>query len=116
LTTYYSNSAATKDDFNRVILYRISKGSLIANHVVIMNSTSTNVQNNVAAATNNLVKEGATLTIDNQAVGASTAAIYAPGGNATVTKNTTMCGTFYTWNTCPTSQECSIAGNGVPYC
>ncbi|OPL28935.1 hypothetical protein AM593_05258, partial [Mytilus galloprovincialis] len=116
LTTYYSNSAATKDDFNRVILYRISKGSLIANHAVIMNSTSTNVQNNVAAATNNLVNGGATLTIDNQAAGASTAAIYAPGGNATVTGATTICGTFNTLNTCPTGQECSIDGNGVPYC
>ncbi|CAG2200663.1 unnamed protein product [Mytilus edulis] len=116
LTNYYSNSAATKDNFIKIVVYRISKGSLVVNHTVIMNSTSTTGQNNVAAATNNLVNGGATLTIDNQTAGASTVAIYAPGGNATVTTSTTICGTFNTLNTCPTGQECSIDGNGVPYC
>ncbi|XP_071153468.1 uncharacterized protein [Mytilus edulis] len=116
LTNYYSNSAATKNNFIKIVVYRISKGSLVVNHAVIMNSTSTTGQNQVAAATYNLVNGGATLTIDNQTAGASTAAIYAPGGNATVTTSTTICGTFNTWNTCPTGQECSIDGNGVPYC
>ncbi|VDI39572.1 Hypothetical predicted protein [Mytilus galloprovincialis] len=81
-----------------------------------MNSTSTTGQNQVAAATNNLVNGGATVTIGFVTAGATKAVIYAPGGNATVTTSTTICGTFNTLNTCPTGQECSIAGNGVPYC
>ncbi|CAG2236072.1 unnamed protein product [Mytilus edulis] len=36
--------------------------------------------------------------------------------SATVTTSTTLCGIFNTLNTCPTGQECSIDGNGVPYC
>ncbi|VDI34080.1 Hypothetical predicted protein [Mytilus galloprovincialis] len=116
LTNYYSNSAATKDNFIKIVVYRMSKGSLVVNHAVIMNSTSTTGQNQVAAATNNLVNGGATVTIGFVTAGATKADIYAPGGNATVTTSTTICGTFNTLNTCPTGQECSIDGNGVPYC
>ncbi|VDI73636.1 Hypothetical predicted protein [Mytilus galloprovincialis] len=122
LTIYYNSSAATKDNFIKVVVYTISRGSLVVNHAVILNSTSTTGPNQVAAATNNIVNGGATVTFGAGqttpvTAGASTAAIYAPGGNnATVTTSTTICGTFNTLNTCPTGQECSIAGNGVPYC
>ncbi|CAG2231789.1 unnamed protein product [Mytilus edulis] len=116
LTNYYSNSAATKDNFIKIVVYRISKGSLVVNHAVIMNSTSTTGQNQIAAATHNLVNGGATVTIGFVTAGATNAVIYAPGGNATVTTSTTICGIFNSLNTCPTGQDCSIDGNGVPYC
>ncbi|CAC5355693.1 unnamed protein product [Mytilus coruscus] len=122
LTTYYSSSAATKDNFIKVVVYRISKGSLVVDHAVILNSQTTTGQNQVAAATNNLVNGGATLAFGPGqttpvAAGATTAAIYTAGGiNATVTTSTTICDTFNTLNTCPTNQECSMNGNGVPYC
>ncbi|VDI38553.1 Hypothetical predicted protein [Mytilus galloprovincialis] len=122
LTSYYSSSAATNDNFIKVVVYRIRKGSLVVQHAVILNSTSTTGQNQIAAATNKLVNGGAMLTFDAgltspAAAGATTAAIYTAGGvRATVTTSTTICDTFNTLNTCPTNQECSVNGNGVPYC
>ncbi|CAG2228183.1 unnamed protein product [Mytilus edulis] len=62
LTSYYSSSAATNDNFIKVVVYRIRKGSLVVQHAVILNSTSTTGQNQVAAATNKLVNGGAMLT------------------------------------------------------
>ncbi|CAG2253243.1 unnamed protein product [Mytilus edulis] len=122
LTSYYSSSATTTDNFIKVVVYRISKGSLVVNHAVILNSTSTTGQNQVAAATNKLVNGGAMLTFgagltSPAAAGATSAAIHTAGGvKATVTTSTTICDTFNTLNTCPTNQECSVNGNGVPYC
>ncbi|CAG2228191.1 unnamed protein product [Mytilus edulis] len=122
LTTYYSSSAATKDNFIKVVVYRISKGSLVVNHTVILNSKTTTGQNHVAAAINNLVNGvdmltfGAGLTSP-AAAGATSAAIHTAGGvKATITTLTTICGTFNTLNTCPTNQQCSVNSNGVPYC
>ncbi|XP_071150207.1 fibrillin-2-like [Mytilus edulis] len=122
LTTYYSNSAATKDNFIKVVVYRISKGSLVVDHAVILNSKTTIGPNQVAAATNNLVNGVDMLTFGEgltspAAAGATSAAIHTAGGvKATITTSTTICGTFNTLNTCPTKQECSVNGHGVPYC
>ncbi|VDI67896.1 Hypothetical predicted protein [Mytilus galloprovincialis] len=122
LTTYYSSSAATKDNFIKVVVYRISKGSLVVNHAVILNSKTTTGQNHVAAAINNLVNGVDMLTFGQgltspAAAGATSAAIHTAGGvKATITTSTTICGTFNTLNTCPTNQECSVNSNGVPYC
>ncbi|CAG2228184.1 unnamed protein product [Mytilus edulis] len=122
MTHYYSSSAATKNNFLRVVVYRISKGSLVVDHAVILNSKTTTGQNQVAAATNNLINGVDMLTFGAEltspaAAGATTAVIYtAAGVKATITTSTTICGTLNTLNTCPTNQECSVNGNGVPYC
>ncbi|VDI38554.1 Hypothetical predicted protein [Mytilus galloprovincialis] len=122
MTHYYSSSAATKNNFIRVVVYRISKGSLVVDHAVILNSKTTTGQNQVAAATNNLINGVDMLTFGAEltspaAAGATTAVIYtAEGVKATITTSTTICGTLNTLNTCPTNQECSVNGNGVPYC
>ncbi|XP_063411482.1 uncharacterized protein LOC134694403 [Mytilus trossulus] len=122
LTTYYSNSAATKDNFIKIVVYRISKGSLVVDHAVILNSKTTTGPNQVAAATNNLVNGvdmltfGAGLTSPAAAGATSVAINTADGVKATITTSTTICGTFNTLNTCPTNQECSVNGHGVPYC
>ncbi|VDI70012.1 Hypothetical predicted protein [Mytilus galloprovincialis] len=106
LTNYYSNSAATKDNFIKIVVYRMSH-----NEFNIYDWAKSG-----CCCHHNLVNGGATVTIGFVTAGATKADIYAPGGNATITPSTTICGTFNTWITCPTGQECSIDGNGVPYC